>query len=149
MKKLTRFMPLMSALLVCGAVSAWFVGTLDAQGVALPSGVGDLSSASTLEVKDSAGTVVLRGNFVEVPEDDDDIERKADLTGAAGATGQAEIEVSKTNNQLDQEVEVSVSKLTPGATYAVFVDGTQLGTFQTNKSGDGELELNTPEVKKP
>ena len=65
-------------------------------------------------MKDSAGTVVLRGNFVEVPEDDDDVERKAELIGAAGATGEAEIEVSKTNNQLEQEVEVSVSKLTPG-----------------------------------
>ncbi len=149
MKKRTRLMLLLSALLICGAASAWFVDTLDAQGVALPSGIGDLSNASTIEVKDSAGTVVLRGHFAEVPEDDDDVERKAELTGAAGATGQAEIEVSKTNNQLDQEVEVSVSKLTPGATYDVFVDGSKLGTFQTNKSGDGELELNTPEVKNP
>jgi len=95
-----------------------------------------------------AGTVVLSGHFVEIPEDDDDLERKAELKGAAGATGQAEVEVSKTNNQLDQEVEVSVTKLTPGATYAVFVDGKQLGTFQTDKNGKGELELNTPPVKK-
>jgi hypothetical protein len=144
MKKHTRLILLLSALLIGGAASAWFVDTLDAQGIALPAGIGDLSNASTIEVKDSAGTVVLRGNFVEVPEDDDDVERKAELIGAAGATGEAEVEVSKTNNQLDQEVEVSVSKLTPGATYAVFVDGTQLGTFQTNNSGSGELELTTP-----
>lgn len=149
MKKRTRLMLLLSALLIGGAASAWFVDTPDAQGVALPPGTGDLSTASTIEVKDGAGTVVLRGHFVEVPEDDDDVERKAELTGAPGATGQAEIEVSKTNNQPDQEVEVSVTKLTAGATYVVFVDGKQLGTFQTDKNGNGELELNTAQAKTP
>ncbi len=152
MTKRTRTFLVAGALLTVGGVaSAWLVDTLDAQSVALPQDTGDLSNASTVEVKDGNGSVLL-GHFVDVPEDDDDLERKAELRGSgasAGATGQAEIEVSKTDNRLDQEVEVSVSSLRPGATYAVFVDGKQLGTFQTNTNGAGELELNTPRVKAP
>jgi hypothetical protein len=152
MKKRTRTILLMGALLTVGAVtSVGLIDTLDAQGVALPADTGDLSNASTVEVKDSNGAVVLSGHFVEIPEDDDDLERKAELKGSgasAAATGHAEVEVSKTDNRLDQEVEVSVASLAPGATYAVFVDGKQLGTFQTNKNGRGELELAMPKVKK-
>jgi hypothetical protein len=152
MKTRTRMMVLVGALLAGGSAttSVWLVDTLDAQSIALPADAGDLSNASTVEVKDSNGTVVLMGHFADVPEDDDDLERKAELKGSgasAKATGQAEVEVSKTDNRLDQEVEVSVSDLVPGATYAVFIDGKQLGTFQTNKNGRGELELNTPPVK--
>jgi hypothetical protein len=153
MKKNTRLILLLGALLAVGGVtSVWMVDTLAAQSVALPADAGDLSNASTVEVKDANGTVVLSGHLVDVPEDDDDLERKAELKGSgasATATGQAEVEVSKTNNRLDQEVEVSASNLVPGATYAVFIDGKQLGTFQTNKNGRGELELNTPAVKAP
>lgn len=151
MKERTRMILLVGALLAVGSVtSVWLVDTLDAQGAGLPADTGDLSNASTVEVKDSSGTVVLMGHFADVPEDDDDLERKAELRGSgasAKATGQAEVEVSKTGNRLDQEVEVSVSDLLPGATYAVFIDGKQLGTFQTNKNGRGELELDTPPVK--
>ena len=153
MKKNTRLILLLGALLAVGGVtSVWMVDTLAAQSVALPADAGDLSNASTVEVKDANGTVVLSGHLVDVPEDDDDLERKAELKGSgasATATGQAEVEVSKTNNRLDQEVEVSVSNLAPGATYALFIDGKQLGTFQTNKNGRGELELSTPAVKAP
>ena len=126
--------------------------TLAAQSneASLPEDVGDLSNATTVEVKDSTGTVILRGHFVDSPEDDDDVERKATLTGSgttAKATGVAEIEVSRTNNRLDQEVEVSVSNLAPGATYTVFVDAKRLGTLQTNKNGKAEMELTTASVK--
>jgi hypothetical protein len=144
---------LIGALLIVGSVTfVWLGDTLEARTVALPADIGDLSNASSVEVTDANGAVVLIGHLVEMPEDDDDLERKAELKGSgahANATGEAEIEVSKTNNRLDQEVEVSVSSLAPGATYAVFIDGKQLGTFQTNKRGSGELELNTPAVKTP
>jgi hypothetical protein len=143
---------LLGAIAVTAAMaSMWVQGTIAAE-ASLPADVGDLSNASTAEIKDNAGTVALRGHFVEIPEDDDDVERKATLTGSgptAKATGEAEIEVSRTNNLLDQEVEVSVSNLAPGTTYNVFVDAKQLGTFQTNQSGKGELELSTAPVKQP
>ena len=149
----TRMMLVPGALLIAGSVTfVWLGGTLEAQTAALPADTADLSNASSVEVKDANGTVVLIGHLVEIPEDDDDLERKAELKGSgahANAAGEAEIEVSRANNRLDQEVEVSVSNLTPGATYAVFIDGKQLGTFQTNKRGSGELELSTPAVKTP
>ena len=145
----TRMMALFGALAVTAALaSVWVQGTIAAE--ALPADVGDLSNASTVEIRDNAGTVILRGHFVEMPEDDDDVERKATLAGSgatAKATGDAEVEVSRTNNVLDQEVEVSVSNLAPGATYTVFVDAKQLGTFQTNQNGKAELELSTARVK--
>ena len=153
MKKRTRLILMLAALLIGGGVaSVWLVDTLDAQGVALPADTPDLSTASMVEVKDGSGLVVLAGQLVDIPEDDDDVERKAELRGSgisAGATGFAEVEVAKTNNQIDQEVEVSVSKLAASATYSVFVDGKQLGTFQTNKGGNAEVELTTSQVKKP
>jgi len=153
MSKRTRLIPLLCTLLTVGGItSIRLVDTLHAQENTLPAETGDLSNASTVEVKEASGAVVLSGHLVEVPEDDDDLERKAELTGSgtsAKATGLVEVEVSKTNNRLDQEVEVSVSNLTPGATYAVFIDGRQLGTFQTNKAGSGKLELDTPTVKTP
>ncbi len=153
MTKRTRMILLLVVMLVTGGIaSVWLQGTIVAQSneASLPEDVGDLSNATTVEVKDSTGTVVLRGHFVDSPEDDDDIERKATLTGSgttAKATGEAEIEVSRNNNRLDQEVEVSVSNLAPAATYTVFVDAKQLGTFQTNGNGKGEMELTTVSTK--
>ncbi len=151
MTKRTRMILLLVVMLVTGGIgSVWLQDTIAAQSneASLPEDVGDLSNAITVEVKDSTGTVVMRGHFVDSPEDDDDVERKATLTGTtAKATGEAEIEVSRNNNRLDQEVEVSVSNLAPDATYTVFVDAKQLGTFQTNKNGKAEMELETASVK--
>jgi hypothetical protein len=149
-----RMILLLVVMLVTGGIaSVWLADTIAAQSneSSLPEDVGDLSNATTVEVKDSTGTVVLKGHFVDSPEDDDDVERKATLTGSgatANATGAAEIEVSRNNNLLDQEVEVSVSNLAPAATYTVFVDATQLGTFQTNKNGKAEMERATASVNK-
>src|SRR5688572_14346554 len=113
MTKRTRMIFFLVVMLMAGGVaSVWLPNTIAAQNEALlPQDVGDLSNATTVEVKDSTGTVVLRGHFVEVPEDDDDIERKATLTGSGNsvnATGEAEIEVSRNDDRLDQELEVSV-----------------------------------------
>jgi len=148
MTKRTRMILLLVVMLVTASV--WVQDTLAAQSneASLPEDVGDLSNATTVEVMDSTGTVVLRGHFVDSPEDDDDVERKATLTGTtAKAMGEAEIEVSRNNNRLDQEVEVSVTNLAPDATYTVFVDAKQLGTFRTNKNGKAEMELTTASVR--
>ena len=125
MTKRTRMILLLVVMLMTGVIaSVWLQDTIVAQSTEAspPEDVGDLSNATTVEVKDSTGTVVLRGHFVDSPEDDDDVERKATLTGSgttAKATGEAEIEVSRNNNRLDQEVEVSVSNLAPTALHAL------------------------------
>jgi hypothetical protein len=150
MTKRTKMIALLGAIgMTAGMASLWVQGTIAAE-AALPADAGDLSNAATVEIRDNTGAIALRGHFVEIPEDDDDLERKATLTGSgatATATGEAEVEVSRTNNQLDQEVEVTVSNLAAGATYTVVIDTRPLGTFQTNQSGKGELELTTAPVK--
>lgn len=149
----TRIIAMLVAMLAtAGMASVWMQQTIAAQNneASLPADVGDLSNASTVEVKDNTGAVVLRGNFVESPGEDDDIERKAPLIGSgttASSKGEAEIEVAKKDNRLVQDVEVSASNLTPGATYTVFIDAKQVGTFTTKKNGKGEMELTTPSVK--
>jgi len=152
MTKRSRMTLLLVVMLMTGGIASVLLqNTIAAQSneASLPEDIGDLSNATTLEVKDSTGTVVLRGHFVDAPEDDDDLERKATLTGnTATITGTAEIEVSRTNNLLDQEVEVSVSNLAPNTAYTVFVDAKQVGTFQTNKSGKAEMELTTAPARK-
>ena len=146
MTKGRRLVFLLAALVAVGGAAFGLADAAEAQSFALPADVGDLSNASTIEVKDSAATVVLLGRFVEQPEDDDDVERKAELQGSgatASATGAAEVEVSRNGNELDQEVELSVTNLTPAATYAIVVDGKQLASFQANKEGKAEIELSS------
>jgi hypothetical protein len=85
MTKRTRMILLLVVMLVTGGIaSVWLQETIAAQSneASLPEDVGDLSNATTVEVKDSTGTVVLRGHFVDSPEDDDDLERKPTLTGS-------------------------------------------------------------------
>ena len=151
MTKRSRMALLLVVMLMTGGIaSVWLQDTIAAQSneASLPEDVGDLSNATTLEVKDSTGAMVLRGHFVDAPEDDD-LERKATLMGnTPNVTGTAEIEVSRTNNRLDQEVEVSVLNLAPDTAYTVFVDAKQLGTFRTNKNGKAEMELTTASLKK-
>jgi hypothetical protein len=110
---------------------------------------GDFSHATTAELKDAQGQVVLQGQFAASGEDDDDdVERKAPLksTGIhAGATGEAEVEFS-TTNPAEQEVELSAQSLPVGATFTFVIDGTTIGTATADERGRVELEL---EVKMP
>lgn len=139
---------LMLALLATGvAASAWLAGPVAAQAETyLPANIGDLSKAKVIEVKDSTGTVVLCGQLIRQPTVGDEIEREAELIscGAASkATGEAEVEVQKEVDRLDQEVELSVLNLTPNATFTIYIDTKQVGTFKTNNSGAAEVELKT------
>lgn len=70
MAKRTKMIALLVGLAVTVAIaSVWVQGTIAAQ-ASLPADVGDLSNASTAEIKDNSGAVALRGHFVEIPEDD-------------------------------------------------------------------------------
>ena len=152
MRKRTPTILSLATVAVFGGASFWLAASTAAQTVHLPADAGDLSNTAAIEVKDGSGAVVLRGQFVEQPEDDDDVERKAQLIGSgpsAQAAGEAEIEVSKSNDGVDQELEVSVSNLTPGATYSVVLDSRPIGTFQTNEDGKGEVEFTSPPAAKP
>jgi hypothetical protein len=108
----------------------------------LPASLGDLSRASSVEVKDGAGRVVLRGAFgAEAADKDGDRERKAALAPSAGpAKGEAEIEVSAKDAPV-VELEVDVEGLAAGQTFTVHVDGVQAATLTTDAGGGAEVEL--------
>jgi hypothetical protein len=117
---------------------------------------GDFTHASVAEVRDAQGQVLLRGEFVAGREDEDEdvdtddeddeaneIERSAALlaTGSdADATGEAEVEVDGSS----QEIEFSVERVEPGATFTFLIDGVEVGMKRANRRGRVELELKVP-----
>jgi hypothetical protein len=108
----------------------------------------NFTNAAVAEVRDSQGTVLLRGDFALAAEEDDDVERKAVLTAAGAdtdATGDAEVEFPKTAVVV-QEVEFSVKKLAPETTYAFVIDGKTVATEKTGKDGSASVDL---KVKMP
>ena len=116
----------------------------------------DFTHAAIAEVRDAQGQVLLRGEFVAGREDEDEdedaddedddangIERSAALlaTGSdADATGEAEVEVDGSR----REIEFSVERVEPGATFTFLIDGVELGTKRANRRGHVELELKVP-----
>ena len=105
----------------------------------------DFRNASTAEIRDSGGDVVLKGIFMLVEEEDDDIERKAALarpTGG-GAIGEAEVEFA-TEMPTDQEVEFAARELSAGATYRLLVDGRQVASVVADPRGRIAVELRVP-----
>lgn len=144
---MTRFQWIpITGLLATMAVAIYMVVQLSAQGTSVQAG--DYRNASIAEVHDAQGQVVLRGRFELVEEDDDDTERKAPLEPAgadADASGEAEVEYSKTN-PAEQEVEFSIRNLEPAASYSLVIDGAAVATVQTDQKGRSEFDL---DVKAP
>ena len=124
------------------AVSAYAVARFNAQ-EAIPSA--DFRNAATAEIRDSTGKVVLRGTFMLVEEEDDDIERKAALAPPTGSEvmGEAEVEFA-TEMPADQEVEFAARGLTVGATYALVVDGREVASVMADERGRIAIELEIP-----
>jgi hypothetical protein len=110
----------------------------------LPPSLDDLAAVRLVEIRDAGGQVVLGGSFTTATKKNGDVEGEATLaaTGVdADAAGKAEIEVSQRNGDVDKELEVEVSKLAPGATFNLFIDGRQAAVITTNSRGAAELEL--------
>ena len=139
----TRQMIPVAGLFATVAVAAYMVVQLRAQAT---SPTGDFSNAAVAEVRDAQGQVVLRGQFVQIEEDDDDTERKATLepTGVdADATGTAEVEFSKTA-PADQEIEFSIRNVQPGAAFTFVIDGKDVAMATADGRGRAEVELAVP-----
>ena len=105
----------------------------------------DFRNAATAEVRDSAGKAVLRGTFMLVEEEDDDIERKAPLAspGSGEVAGEAEVEFA-TEMPVDQEVEFAARGLDVGATYTLVVDGREVASVVADARGRIAIELDVP-----
>ena len=135
----------LAGLAVTMAVVAYTVIQLGAQ---VPTVTGDFSNAAVAEARDSQGQVVLRGQFVVEDEDDDDVERKAELkpTGVdADATGEAEVEFDADRPATTQEIEFTIRNVQPGAVFTFVIDGQDVTTGTANDRGTVEAEL---EVKR-
>jgi hypothetical protein len=110
----------------------------------LPASLDDLAAVRLVEVRDAAGQIVLGGSFTMATKKNGDVEGEATLaaTGVdADAVGKAEVEVSTKNGNLDKELEIEVTKLAPGTTFNLFVDGQQAAVFTTDQQGAAELEM--------
>jgi hypothetical protein len=139
MKNMRQLIPI-TGLLLTMAGAVYMVVQLNGQE---PQQTGNFTNAAAAEVRDAQGQVLLRGPFVQVEEDDDDIERKATLepTGVdADAAGDAEVEFSKAATA-SQEVEFSVRNLPPGAAFTFVIDGVEIATATTDRRGRAEVEL--------
>jgi hypothetical protein len=138
-------LPVVGLLLLCAyaAIAVSRSGRAQEVKQPLPTSIGDLARVKSVEIKDSAGRVVLSGNFVTKSERDGDIEGKAVLTSTdANARGAAEFEISTgRNGKTVRELEVEVRQLAAGAQFTLFLDGQQAATFSTNQRGAAELEM--------
>jgi hypothetical protein len=137
-----------AGLLATMAVAVYMVVRLSAQ---TPVVVGDFTNATSAEVLDAQAQVMLRGQFAvpndEADEDDDDVERKAELKPAGAdtdAAGEAEVEFAKDSPET-QEVEFSIRNVQPGASYTFVIDGQEVAKATANDKGVAEVEL---EVKR-
>ena len=103
---------------------------------------GDFTNATTAEVKDAQGQVILRGQFELADEKDDDIERKATLKPVADdadAVGEAEVEYAS-GGAAEQEVEFSIRNVQPEATYVFVIDGRDVANAKADGRGRASLE---------
>ncbi len=104
----------------------------------LPSSV-NLQDAKKVEMKDSAGQVVLSGKFEE---------RTASLTGAGSAKGSAAIDIQGDGSSASQALEATVEGL-PGATrFKLIVDGNEVGSFSTDRTGKRVIKFTRNESDK-
>ena len=117
----------------------------------LPVTLEKLEQAKLIEIKDSGGQIVLRGNFEFITEKDGDVDGVATLAATsidADASGHVELEVSKKNDgAVIKEFEIEMRKLDPAATYTLLVDGLEITTLRTNARGSVEMEMSNRPVK--
>jgi hypothetical protein len=107
---------------------------------------GDFTNASTAQVKDPQGQVLLHGQFGAPVDEDGGLERRANLQAAvpgSNADGEAEVEHAKTGATM-QEVEFNVRRLQPGISVTFVIDGKDMATTTTDREGRAEVELDVP-----
>jgi hypothetical protein len=120
--------------------SAHMVVQLEAQQGTL---TGDFRNATTAEVRDAQGQVILRGQFAAAEVQDDETERLATLTPTgvdADGAGEAEVEFT-TAMPTEQEVEFSVRNLQAGAVVTFVIDGVNVASATVDQRGRAEVEL--------
>lgn len=126
--------------------AVYMVVQLHGQGSGIADSV-DLRNATTAELRDAQGQVVLTGSFMAEDEDDaEDVERKAALQSSGTGTqasGVAEVEFAR-EKPVEQELEFDGRNLQAGARYTLVVDGHEVLAGVAGRNGRLELERNVP-----
>jgi hypothetical protein len=113
------------------------------------AGLGDLSAAHIVEIRDGGGAVVLSGEFRTRVDGLGNTEKDAELTDQQGRTviGEVEIELPAPGREHRQpELEVDVIHLQPRRRYSIAIDDRIVGTFTTDDRGSVDLELQEGEA---
>jgi hypothetical protein len=112
---------------------------------------GDFRNATTAEIRDAQGKVLLRGNFASVGKDADNVERLATLTATpegGQASGDAELEYDKAKPNM-QEIEFEVAGVPPRAILTLVLDGRDVISATADDKGRAEAEFDVPIVPTP
>lgn len=110
----------------------------------LPASVSDLNAVQLIEIRDSAGAVLLHGTLKTSKNESQETERKADLVSPSGqkAKGKVEVEIERKDGLVTkEELEISMERLPAMTGCELFVDGRHVVSFVTSKAGKAELKL--------
>jgi hypothetical protein len=102
----------------------------------------NLSTSTTIQIRDRARREVLRGEFRQLASTTSDLLKVGHLLSSHGsAIGSAEVELTRYGNGvLVQEFEIDVDGLTANAAFDVLVDGRTVATFVTDADGAAEMD---------
>jgi hypothetical protein len=138
-----------AGLALTAAVSVAMVISLS--GNQLASVSGDFRNATTAEIRDAQGKVLLRGMFAAARQDADNLERQATLTPTpegGQASGEAELEYSKSEPNT-QEIEFEVSGVPARAIVTLVLDGRDVISATADDKGRADAEFDVPIVPTP
>jgi hypothetical protein len=111
---------------------------------------GDFRNATTAEVRDAQGKVLLRGTFAAAA-DTNDVERQATLTATPDggqASGDAEIEYSKDKPDV-QEIEFEVAGVPARAIVTLVLDGRDVISATADDKGRAKAEFDVAVAPRP
>jgi len=139
MKTRRQWIPL-GGLFATIMAAAYMVVQLNGQS---PAPARDFRNATTAQVRDGQGQIILQGQFMPPMEEDGDLERRATLVATGSdtdAAGAAEVEFAKAA-PTEQEVEFSVANLPAGVSLTFIIDGADVTTATTDRRGRADVEL--------
>jgi hypothetical protein len=128
---------------IATAAAAGMAMMVSVEGRQVATATGDFRNATTAEVRDAQGTVLLRGTFAAASGDNDkEIERKATLTAVnAGDKARGEAEVEHHTDKPDvQEVEFNVKGVPARAILTLVLDGRDVVSATADEKGNAEAE---------
>ena len=108
-----------------------------------PPLTGDFTKATTVQVKNAQGQIVLQGDLQAPVDEDGGLERRATLAATGvdtDATGDAEIELGKAGSR-QQEVEFEVRNVDANTTLTFVIDGVDVASATSDRRGRAGVEL--------